>query len=384
MSATRTGFIYRIYHQNKNNGENIYLDKSYIGQTYTSLEKRFKEHIRSAKKYSPDPQKPSTANGAKLYEAMRIIGFEHFQIEELESFIDEDLANIATKLNSSERSYILKFNSIENGWNKVLPSGEKKARRSSENSIKRIAEDHGIPYTTLLTRLHKSNKTAEQIAMEIISDPTRKTVKYFYGRKLYATIRELSEDKRINPKFLNKKTIEQRIKIQKSNNPETVREGDQNNVIVEVLDKVFVAKKQSQKLIELTLPNGYKLKGNLTTLHAICCEEFPETTPKSYTTVQARMSGRQKVHWTAEEAFGFKPPPQYREVNSLISEQGYRWMPHAPEDNVGTPVVVHAFKEVYISQSHFGKEFKIQADMVSDYFKAGMTADDILEKFNIN
>ena len=59
-------------------------------------------------------------------------------------------------------------------------------------------------------------------------------------------------------------------------------------------------------------------------------------------------------------------------------------MPHAPEDNVGTPVVVHAFKEVYISQSHFGKEFKIQADMVSDYFKAGMTADDILEKFNIN
>ena len=58
-------------------------------------------------------------------------------------------------------------------------------------------------------------------------------------------------------------------------------------------------------------------------------------------------------------------------------------MPDAPLDNVGVPVVVHAFKEVYISQSHFGKEFKIQPDMVSDYFKAGMTADDILRKFKI-
>ena len=39
-----------------------------------------------------------------------------------------------------------------------------------------------------------------------------------------------------------------------------MREGDQNNVIVEVLDKVFVAKKQSQKLIDegLALP-AYEL-----------------------------------------------------------------------------------------------------------------------------
>ena len=383
MSAKRTGFIYRIFHHDQNSGENIYSDKSYIGQTHTSLEQRFKEHLRAAQKYSPNIEKPSASKGAKLYEAMRIIGTDHFKIEELDRLTDENFESLSQQLDQSERFYILHYNSIKNGWNKVLPSGEKKVRSSSESSIKTIADKYGIPYTTLLNRLKKSDKQPEQIAKEIASDPNRKIVQYVYGRKFYDNIRELSEDKRINPENLKKKTIERRIKLQKANNPETVREGDQNTLIIDIMDEVFAPKKQGRKEIKLSLPNGLKLKGNLTTLHDICRKEFPDITPKSFTTVQARLSGRQTIEWTPEEAFGFNPPPNYREVSYLVSDEGYKWMPDAPLDNVGVPVVVHAFKEVYVSQSHFGKEFKIQPDMVSDYFKAGMTVDDILRKFKI-
>ncbi len=125
------------------------------------------------------------------------------------------------------------------------------------------------------------------------------------------------------------------------------------------MDEVFAPKKQGRKEIKLSLPNGLRLKVNLTTLHDICHKEFPDITPKSYTTVQARLSGRQAIEWTPEEALGFNPPPNYREVCNLVSDKVYKWMPAAPLDNVGVPVVVHSLKEVYISQAHFGKELKI-------------------------
>jgi len=103
MSAKRTGFIYRIFHHDQNSGENIYSDKSYIGQTYTSLEQRFKEHLRAAQKYSPNVGKPSASKGAKLYEAMRIIGTDHFKIAELERFTDENFESLSQQLDQSER-----------------------------------------------------------------------------------------------------------------------------------------------------------------------------------------------------------------------------------------------------------------------------------------
>ncbi len=87
----------------------------------------------------------------------------------------------------------------------MLPSGEKKVRSSSESSIKTIADNYDIPYTTLLNRLNKSDKPPEQIAEEIASDPNRKIVRYFYGREFYDNIRQLSEDKRINPKIYKRK-----------------------------------------------------------------------------------------------------------------------------------------------------------------------------------
>ena len=50
---------------------------------------------------------------------------------------------------------------------------------------------------------------------------------------------------------------------------------------------------------------------------------------------------------------------------------------------MGTPIVVHDLKEIFISQNHFADEFKIKPDMVSDYLKKPLTPDEILKMFEI-
>ena len=59
------GYIYLI--ENKING------KKYIGKTYSSIEKRWKEHIKDRTRFD-----------RPLYRAMNKYGIENFSIQELE------------------------------------------------------------------------------------------------------------------------------------------------------------------------------------------------------------------------------------------------------------------------------------------------------------
>ena len=89
------GFIYKIVNQLTN--------KLYIGSTKTSIEQRFNEHIKSL-------------DGSPLHSAIQELGHENFKIELVEKipYIDDEQLLIA------ETANIIKFNSIEAGYNTKL------------------------------------------------------------------------------------------------------------------------------------------------------------------------------------------------------------------------------------------------------------------------
>jgi hypothetical protein len=89
------GFIYKIVNQLTN--------KLYIGSTKTSIEQRFNEHVKSL-------------DGSPLHSDIQELGYENFIIELVEKvpYIDEEQLLIA------ETANIIKFNSIEAGYNTKL------------------------------------------------------------------------------------------------------------------------------------------------------------------------------------------------------------------------------------------------------------------------
>lgn len=82
--------------------ENILNGKFYIGKTVKTLQERFKQHIRCAKRRV----------NRKLYDAMNHYGIDQFVIHVMEDNIQsEDV------LNEREIYWISKLNAVENGYN---------------------------------------------------------------------------------------------------------------------------------------------------------------------------------------------------------------------------------------------------------------------------
>ena len=121
-------------------------DKVYIGQTYKGIKDRFEEH--SAAPYA-------------IGDAIRAIGKEHFKIETLEE--TEDYYEAL----EIEKKYILKYDSIENGYNSRLPC---KGRIPS--GIGFVYREIKIPisdYKKAGMIAQGSNKTTDEVISEMIS-----------------------------------------------------------------------------------------------------------------------------------------------------------------------------------------------------------------------
>ena len=88
---------------------NTVNNKVYIGQTTKSLEKRLSEHRVFAKENA----------SSKFYKAMYDLGKNNFYIELL---VELDVTG--SQLTLLEQYFILKYNSIETGYNTVIPVGE--------------------------------------------------------------------------------------------------------------------------------------------------------------------------------------------------------------------------------------------------------------------
>jgi hypothetical protein len=374
------GYIYKISHQRVSTGINDYPEKCYIGQTTLTVNERFKQHKREALNFRTDAASRDNGRNAKLYEAMVVLGIGDFIIDTLEEIFDENEGSFQSSLDLAERRSIKHYNSIEIGWNKVLPSGQKRAR-GQEVSIKKIAIDNDIPYTTLLNRLKTSNSSIEDTISSIKAKRQTKPLYYEYGRKIYKDLKSLRQDFRVNNTNIDRKTIEVRIRMFKSKFTHKISKDNEVYNILHLDESIFATTKNHAE-IRLKLPTGLIAKGSIQKLHGAMRVEYPQIVPKNYTTVQSRLS-KKNVAWTVEEAFGFEVPPNYRLIKKLIEDSAYVWKPQKPTDNIGTPIVSHILKEVYTSQKEFSNEFKIPNDMVSDYISKGFNGDDLLKKFDI-
>ena len=102
------------------------MQLSYIGRTTTTVEKRFKEHKRSAQNWR---KKDSIAGDGKLHANMFANDPETFCIETLYTAYSE------SELFKLEQEAIEQFDSINYGWNKIKASTQGESPRVSRRPV---------------------------------------------------------------------------------------------------------------------------------------------------------------------------------------------------------------------------------------------------------
>lgn len=125
------GYIYRI--ENKINGNN------YIGKTYSTIEQRWKDHIKASKK--------EISKDRPLYRAINKYGIENFEILEIE---------YCEGLEEREKYWISYYDTYKNGYNATL-GGDGKAyfEPSDEEVIQKYKE---LKYIDSVAKYFKCDK----------------------------------------------------------------------------------------------------------------------------------------------------------------------------------------------------------------------------------
>lgn len=124
----KVAFIYKI--TNDVNG------KVYIGKTNYSVEKRFKEHCRDARRRRCEKR--------PLYSAMRKYGVEHFKVEQLEE-VPLEMAF------DRERYWIEQYKSFHNGYNATM-GGDGKNYVNYDKLVDLYNDGHSINEIHEITR----------------------------------------------------------------------------------------------------------------------------------------------------------------------------------------------------------------------------------------
>jgi group I intron endonuclease len=157
------GIIYKI--------TNLITGKVYIGQTKHSIEKRFKEHIRTS--FSDD--RPH----GYIHKSIRKYGIENFSVEQIDSAKTHD------ELNEKERYWITQEDSLSpNGYNLVSGgkgkgmSEETRERIRSANLGKKLSEKTRQALLKATTGRIQSEETKRKIGDgnrgKYVSEETRK------------------------------------------------------------------------------------------------------------------------------------------------------------------------------------------------------------------
>ena len=97
------GYIYKIY--------NDVNEKVYIGQTSCTVEKRWIEHLKTAKK--------TEKYHYSIHKAINKYGVEHFNIECIEILYCETKQQLSLSLDEQEIYWISFYNSYMNGYNET-------------------------------------------------------------------------------------------------------------------------------------------------------------------------------------------------------------------------------------------------------------------------
>jgi len=176
-----TGFIYRI--------ENIENDNFYIGQTRTSISKRFTSHICEANREDVD---------GPLYRAMRKYGTYMFIVEEVEVLKKDTKEELISELNKREIYYIttLKpaYNAAPGGLGHTgVPWTEERRARFKERMSGINNPNFGKPLSD-----ETKQKLSDSLKGRVISEETRvKTSQTMKGiPKTEETRKKMSESQK--------------------------------------------------------------------------------------------------------------------------------------------------------------------------------------------
>ena len=373
------GSIYKISHRNEETGVNDWPGYCYIGQTRQTKKDRWNQHRNAGLKYAGSTNSRKRGKHARLYEAMSVLRVSNFEIEILAEYASQDENELVIILQEAEANFIEQYDSIAKGWN-AKKAVRSSVRNTGDESLYQKAKDHDVAYNSLRHRTITLGEPVGDAIKHLEAKKNRESLVYLYKRQSYKTISEIAESKIHNPNELNKKTIEQRIRKfrERKQLHEEYRE-EENQLCIYLLEEIFAPTKVRE--ISVKTPDGDIVTGTKKDLHSKLRERFPNSVPKTYQTIIARLN---KPNWSNEQAFGFDYPPDLLPIKHLVELEGYSWANGKAPDFVaqdGKPVVLHQTKEIFSNQTQFADTYGLPVDMVSDFLNVKKITPEALLKY---
>lgn len=371
------------------------VSQVYIGQTTEkTLQMRWNGHKRDAEVFLSKKRIGNNKGKAvRLHMAINNNGVDVMMIEELEFYQYEDKNELLNKLDERENHFIDKFNSTKEGvgWNKISASKIKRPLgQGPKETWEIIANKQGVDKRRLWQQVNKNRISIEEAVEKIRELDKKPTRQYSYGNQTYAFIKELLP---YDKNSIGKNTIETRIRTKSKNKKLRIDLDKENNIeTVFLINSIFDPISSIEKIVVNT-PEG-EIKGEtIAEVWRKLLPLYPDNVPKSYTTAQDRITGkRSKVKWTHDQAFGFRYPPDFEEVEELIDNKGYRWgeidgVQRIPsfkkEYQTRTfPIILHSISTVYFKEQDWCDAYKlIDRKTIKKLRDVGKTNEQILEYY---
>jgi len=367
----------------------------YIGQTREkTLEMRWNRHKRDAEDLlNKKRQKNDRGKAARLHQAINLLGVDAMMIQELESYQYEDKNELLNKLDERENHFIDTYNSkkVGVGWNKV--SASKIKRPLGQDTIETweiIANKHEVDVRQLTHQVNKNGLSIEDAVLVIEKLNKKPGRQYSYGMQTYDVIKALLQYDKNN---IGKKTIERRIRTLIKNKELKVNLDKENNIeTIFLSDSIFDLKSLRDEIVVIT-PNGEEKGKTIKEVWEKLLPLYPDNVPDHYTTVQNRINGaRFVVKWTCDQAFGFRYPPDFEEVEDLIKNKGYQWgeidgvqkIPSFKKDykTKTNPIILHSIATVYFKEQDWCNAYKLtDRKTIKKLRTEGKTNEEILEHY---
>ena len=357
------GVIYRIYNPRiihlKENGEHI--QPSYVGKTEETIHKRFLAHKRDVKKFTIS----NTGGDGKLHAEMWAKNSAGFKIELLA------VAYSAEELSLKESYFIGKYDSIKNGWNKIIASTSKTKRgqpvtitingkTSYYESNAHLCRQLNISGSSLTHWLKKDISISDAVSKALEGKEkervkSEKIIEVF--KRKYSSFNEIARDSRVNKHNLAAITIRTRIKNGMS--PE---------------EAISKPKEKGSESLEIKLPNNETLTFKSVSdahrsLTALKITNAPYQTVVSYL----------NKGLTPEQAFGFAKRPwelKYKKCDELVANKSYEYVGN--KNPYAEPVIVDHEKKIYPSIKEFAKTYGLDYTTVTERIKTGVPIETIL------
>lgn len=344
------GWIYKISHKHMPN-------LCYIGSTKVSIEKRFQQHIRDAKKANRSDQSDS-----KLHTIMWAHKPASFKIKKI------DTAKDIKDLSKLENFYIKKFDSVKNGWNKNKAANITQVRTKittvkidgvthKATSKAGLCRELGISNSTVNYWQSRGNTLHFSIKKALFAKKlTNEKESIIVFREKFKDVSELARSK-LNKYKLNSSSIRQRIRKGKTYEEALHEKPSKPKEI-----KIKFKKKT------LKFPNATK------------AYEFLSKEIKDIPTYSSVISTHGKGE-TWEVSFGIDKPKWRRElsdIENLINNDGYKLTGDLNQQS--KPVVDDINKEIFSSRKIFAETYGFEYHSVCDDFKKDMDPTEIIKK----